>query len=98
MCRLFRKLKCILAGGDWVPVWADIGEWNVTYYHTRTGIVLLEGEDRCGFEIQYSPRRNRYRLKTSGEDPLTHHKYKEAVEKFNEFIHQQKHFKSDPKR
>lgn len=85
-------------------MWAEIGTWDITYYFRQTGVVLYEGEERCGFEIQYSRKRNKYRLKTTGSEPKNHHKYKIAVEKLNEYLQEQKYqqgpegfdFKSDP--
>lgn len=67
---------------DWYPVWVKNGyyacqdSWGDKY------------RENFSIEIQFSPKRNRYRIKCRGYDPKLSNVYIEAVQKLNQFINE----------
>lgn len=84
---------CKLFKSDWQTVWAYVSSWPLPIH-------------RAVYEIQFSKRRNKYRLILEGYRPKQNDSYPEAVKLLNQFqedLRKQKgpegfDFKSDPTR
>lgn len=75
MCNLFKP-------NDWYPVWYEEGEWEYEDVYKE----MFECPLLSKYEILFSLKRNKYKLKISGYNPKHHSKYRKAIKKLNELI------------
>jgi len=73
-------LERIFGKKDWKTVEALKGEWQCTSIITGRDCI-----DTANYEIQFSPSRNSYRVKTSGLNPKGHSAYQKAIELMNKY-------------
>jgi hypothetical protein len=73
MIRLFKP-------NDWYPVWSQACTWTIE------DEFFGDGQEKCYYEILYSPFRKIFKLKIRGYKPKKHGYYHVAVQKLNEFI------------
>lgn len=69
-----RNLIKILLEDDWTQIWNKSGAW------TNNEQII----DYCHYIIEFSKKRNKYRLRTVGFNTKNHEYYKIALDKLTE--------------
>lgn len=80
---MIKKLRIFLFGiDDWYLVWNRSGYTKIS----QRGETVTVGN--CYVGIEFSPSRNRYKIRTAGYKPKKHFIYKVAIDNLNHYENQ----------